>query len=338
MVIGLERLVIEATHFDFRARNPHDVLVKVVKRILPDKQDGHAFFPAAFQVSLDMHKTYAPIKQTSHTMALAVCELTALLTGLHVEKFRGLDPAANYTDRVSVTETMLDILDLYENHQHLSDFAKQFPLEAFINIKILVNKELDEKNMPRYKFQCSECQKNPEPASDSDEPDFLPANKGGEVTTRYVFDTEEAGMELDIVRKYFEDDFDVFEVEEEEEIPLDSPPPPGPPRDQHPRGPRGPRGSGGGGGGGGGGRGRRGPGGPPRGGSSANEPFPPRGPRGPNGGGGGNGPPRGPGGGGGPGPGPRGPGGDERPGGRDRGGHNGNWRPRNRQGNRRRRD
>ncbi|RYP39602.1 hypothetical protein DL767_002150 [Monosporascus sp. MG133] len=301
LIIGLERLVIESIHFDFRVRHPQDTLARLVKKVLPDNEDGRNFFPAAFQVLLDMHMTYAPIKQTSHTMALAVSEVTALLTGMHVKKFQSLDPKAHYTDRGSVTETILDILDLYENHHDMTQFGKQFPLEAFIDLKILVNKELEEKHLSRYKFQCTECEKNPEPTSDSDDPDIAPGTGQGEGTVRYIFDTTQAAEELDEVRKYFEDEYEFYEVEEEEEIP-DSPPPA--PRDQ-PRGPRGPRGPSGP-------RGRRGPGGPPRGpaGSTGGvEPFP-RGPRDTGG------PPRGPSG----------------------GGHNPNWRPRNRQGNRRRRD
>ncbi|RYO85382.1 hypothetical protein DL766_000455 [Monosporascus sp. MC13-8B] len=303
LIIGLERLVIESIHFDFRVRHPQDILARLVKKVLPDNDDGRNFFPAAFQVLWDMHMTYAPIKQTSHTMALAVSEVTALLTGMHVEKFRSLDPKAHCTDRGSVTETILDILDLYENHHDMTQFGKQFPLETFIDLKILVNKELEEKHLPRYKFRCAECEKNPEPTSDSDDPDIAPSGTGqGDGTVRYVFDTAQADEELDEVRKHFEDDYEFYEVEEEEEIP-DSPQPA--PRDQ-PRGPRGPRGHSGP-------RGRRGPGGSSRGpaGSTGGgvEPFP-RGPRDTGG------PPRGPSG----------------------GGHNPNWRPRNRQGNRRRRD
>ncbi|RYP70448.1 hypothetical protein DL771_005489 [Monosporascus sp. 5C6A] len=302
LIIGLERLVIESIHFDFRVRHPQDILARLVKKVLPGNEDGRNFFPAAFQVLWDMHMTYAPIKQTSYTMALAVSEVTALLTGMHVEKFQSLDPKAHYTDRGSVTETILDILDLYENHHDMTQFGKQFPLETFIDLKILVNKELEEKHLPRYKFQCAECEKNPEPTSDSDDPDIAPSGTGqGEGTVRYVFDTTQAAEELNEVRKYVEDDYEFYEVEEEEEI-RDSPPPA--PRDQ-PRGPRGPRGPSGP-------RGRRGPGGPPRGpaGSTGSvEPFP-RGPRDTGG------PPRGPSG----------------------GGHNPNWRSRNRQGNRRRRD
>ena len=251
-----------------------------------------------------MYKTYAPIKQTSHTMALAICELTALLTGMFAGKFRGLDPTTYYTERLSVTETMLDILDLYENQQSASEFARQFPPDTFIELKIEINRELEEKRLPRYKYQCAVCERGTDPAaSDSDDPDFLreaaAAARPGDVPTRYVFDTLAAVGELDTVRDYFVDEYEEIEVEEEEAIP-DSPPPPPPHRDQPSRGPRGPRG-------GGGGRGRRG--------------------------GGAGGPPRGPGGG----PPPRGPAGPNGPPPRDGGGR-GNWRSRNRHGNRRRRD
>ena len=255
-----------------------------------------------------MYKTYAPIKQTSHTMALAICEVTALLTDTFTDKFCGLDAAAYHTERACVTETILDILDLYEKHRGFSELARQFPADTFIELKIVINRELEEKGLPRYKFQCAACEKDPDPASDSEDPDFLraaAAARPGDVPTRYVFDTEAAVAELGAVRGYFVDDFEVVEVEEEEEV-RDSPPPPAA-REHQPRGPRGPRG-------GGGGRGRRGggAGGPPRGPGGG----PPRGPNGP----------------------PRDGGGRDHGGAGGRGGHGGNWRSRNRHGNRRRRD
>ncbi|MDA4133263.1 MAG: hypothetical protein OK454_09105, partial [Thaumarchaeota archaeon] len=58
----------------------------------------------------DLYKTFAPIKQTSFTMVMAVIELAALVTGTHVDKVHSLDLGRHHTSRATVVETMLDLL------------------------------------------------------------------------------------------------------------------------------------------------------------------------------------------------------------------------------------
>lgn len=63
--------MLEASSFDFRNRYPQELLIKLVKSCSLGREMGHL----AFNVSLDLYKTFAPLKQTTQTMALACLEL-----------------------------------------------------------------------------------------------------------------------------------------------------------------------------------------------------------------------------------------------------------------------
>lgn len=70
-IVGLERLMLEASGFDFRNRYPQKLLMKLVKSCSLEKDVG----AIAYNISLDLYRTFAPLKQTSQTMALACLEL-----------------------------------------------------------------------------------------------------------------------------------------------------------------------------------------------------------------------------------------------------------------------
>lgn len=76
VVVGIERLMLEASGFDFRNRYPQKMLLKLVKSCKLDRQ---TVGDLAFRVSLDLYRTFAPLKQTTQTMALACLELAARL-------------------------------------------------------------------------------------------------------------------------------------------------------------------------------------------------------------------------------------------------------------------
>lgn len=63
--------MLEASGFDFRNRYPQKLLMKLVKSCSLDKDVG----ALAYNISLDLYRTFAPLKQTSQTMALACLEL-----------------------------------------------------------------------------------------------------------------------------------------------------------------------------------------------------------------------------------------------------------------------
>ena len=161
VIIGLERRILETIGFDFRTRYPQKILAKLCKHLL-GRGYTRDFFAVAYDMSIDLYKTFAPLKQTSHTMALALVELTALVaeSPAGVEAVRAVDPALFFTDRVSVVETMLDLLDLYTQHQKSTKVGPQFDLQRFIDVKIAINAEVDSGAavLRRHARWCQACE------------------------------------------------------------------------------------------------------------------------------------------------------------------------------------
>lgn len=76
-IIGLERLMLEANGFDFRSRHPQNRLVKLAKSYGVQKDSEVASI--SYRISIDLYRTFAPIKQTTTTMAFASLELAGRL-------------------------------------------------------------------------------------------------------------------------------------------------------------------------------------------------------------------------------------------------------------------
>ena len=73
-VVGLERLMLESNGFDFRNRYPQKLVAKLAKSASLDRNTAAM---VAYNISLDLYRTYAPLKQTTQTMGLACVELAA---------------------------------------------------------------------------------------------------------------------------------------------------------------------------------------------------------------------------------------------------------------------
>jgi CTD kinase subunit beta len=84
LIIGLERLMLESAGFDFRNRYPQKLLVKMAKAGGFGKE-GEA--RTAWNLCLDLYRTFAPLKQTSSAMAIACVELAARLHEREAEGF-----------------------------------------------------------------------------------------------------------------------------------------------------------------------------------------------------------------------------------------------------------
>lgn len=91
-VIGLERLMLESSGFDFRNRHPQKVLLKLTKRYGLGKESKVA--RVAYSISLDMYRTFAPLKQTSTSMAFACIELAGRLLD---EPLENIDSEEEYS-------------------------------------------------------------------------------------------------------------------------------------------------------------------------------------------------------------------------------------------------
>ncbi|KAG9253803.1 uncharacterized protein F5Z01DRAFT_743570 [Emericellopsis atlantica] len=249
VIIGLERLILETIGFDFRTRYPQKLLVKTIRHVLArDDPTGQPFFATAYAMSIDMYKTFIPIKRTTFSMVMAIVELTARLLGgdpATVERAIDFGQSKRQYSRPAVMETILDLLDLYIQHPKSTRLGTQFDIQLLMDIKIKLNRDLESKDMPRHLSPyCPRCEATPsvmngEDASDAHTPSVTspatPASsgtslkpKGQDSTMRFVFDPEAAGAERDTVRTYFTEDFEEYEVEVDEPIP----PPP-----QHPTGP-----------------------------------------------------------------------------------------------------
>lgn len=63
--------MLEASGFDFRNRYPQKILMKLVKSCDLDERVGLA----AYNIALDMYRTFIPLKQSTQTMSLATLEL-----------------------------------------------------------------------------------------------------------------------------------------------------------------------------------------------------------------------------------------------------------------------
>ena len=68
--------MLESNGFDFRNRYPQKMLMKLVKSCGLDRNTVGV---TAYRISLDLYRTFAPLKQTTQAMGLACLELAARL-------------------------------------------------------------------------------------------------------------------------------------------------------------------------------------------------------------------------------------------------------------------
>lgn len=198
----------------------------------------------------DLYKTFAPIKQTSFTMVMAVIELAALVTDTHVDRVHSLDLGRYHTSRATVVETILDLLDLYTQHQKNTKIGTRFDLDRFIEIKIGINHEVERTpGLSRFSTWCDDCEAETTGASSSKTatpgstaspgtkraapppPDgngerhtmgsiqeARKRNRGQDGTMRFVFDAAGARQEQRTVDSYFKDEYEEQEIETEERV------------------------------------------------------------------------------------------------------------------------
>ncbi|KAI9669471.1 MAG: RNA polymerase II C-terminal domain kinase beta subunit [Caeruleum heppii] len=238
-IIGLERLMLEASGFDFRNRYPQKMLIKLAKLHGVEAQSAGQ---TAYNMCLDIYRTFAPLKQTSSTMAVACLELA---TRLHERDLDQLMQAGNEkkrwsSDREEVMETILDLLDLYTHHRAATVIGPQYSLETFIAIRITLNQEASAHDYPRYTEAPSERRKTngvkelepprttsqspsdrqPEGRHDTDQPSTAHTRGRGtdrprDATVRFMLNAGRAREEKDVVDGYFKVEWEEHEVEVE---------------------------------------------------------------------------------------------------------------------------
>lgn len=156
-VVGVERLVLESGAFDFRSRSPHQTLVKISKS-LPPSDDLRGLAQLAWTIMTDLHRTFAPLKQTSATLSLASLELAAQFkaaasgnnTCTVRDDLQALKLNKWFTTREEVMETLLDALDLYTHHTNSTILGPKYSLDDFLRIRLALKKECSEARIDRY--------------------------------------------------------------------------------------------------------------------------------------------------------------------------------------------
>ncbi|KAK0641775.1 C-terminal domain kinase-like protein [Cercophora newfieldiana] len=236
VTVGLERHVLETICFDFRSQNPHKFLIKAIREMFPPGDSntdtrGKTFLRTAYDMSIDLNKTFAPLKQYSSALVLAVLELTALILGQDHDKVKKLDTASFSVDWGCVYETMMDLLDLYTGFPKSTKIGSRFDLEKLMGVKSDIKKKMSKENYERYVGWCDQCAREPpdvhpvapgsakSPATNSS----MRQRGGNEPTVRYVFHADEGRKEKALVSEYFVDEWEEYEVEVEEPIPEPEP-------------------------------------------------------------------------------------------------------------------
>ena len=242
-VIGIERLMLESSAFDFTGRYPHKYLIKLSRVIGIPKHVSKT----AWDMLMDLYKTFAPLKQTSYTMAIACIRLTILVLEQKHEIEIALDEYS--TTEKEVMETVVDLLDLYTHFQKSSIVGTQYPLDTFIQLRIKLNQEMDAAGISRYSEMLEPAKngiksnvKTPKtpitPASpaetrinnrDVNSPATLSPRssssgrrgitmRGQDSTIRFMQDAAKVKQEREIVSEYFKMEEEEYEVEVEEPI------------------------------------------------------------------------------------------------------------------------
>lgn len=235
VVIGLERMVLEASTFDFRSRAPHHTLTKVAKT-LGGVEGIKQVHDLAWTALTDIYRTLTPLKQTSVTLALSMLELAARLTNADqvLTALERYDLEKVNTTREETMETILDSLDLYVQHTSASILGTRFSLDDFLRLRLALNKESEENSIARHckapthvssttKVQNGHPTPVSPPQSDSNQPTqapvvlhHAPPFAGG--TLRFMLNPHLAHDEREQVDSYFKEEWE--EYEEEIEVPL----------------------------------------------------------------------------------------------------------------------
>lgn len=171
IVIALERMILELVSFDMSGRYPQYMLPKVIRTLIADRATGHEIYAIAYDMSIDMYKTYAPLKQTTFTMAVALVELACRLMDRHSNVVARINPRRWHTSRACVLETLLDLLDLYNQNSKSTIIGIEHPeitYSRFLSVKIDLNQEVESSlSLERYSVWCDQCKRDPIPKGTS---------------------------------------------------------------------------------------------------------------------------------------------------------------------------
>ncbi|GAB7359163.1 hypothetical protein MBLNU230_g5230t1 [Neophaeotheca triangularis] len=227
VVIGLERLVLESSGFDFRTRSPHQVLAKLAKTFTNGAKGIET--STAFVMCTDAHRTFAPLKQSAATLAFACLELSARLTDATtlLSNIEAADLKMYSTTRPEIMETLLDLLDLYTHHTTSTILGTRFSLDDFLRIRLHYNAESTKNGFPRFtpplgrNTAVKVANGHPTPVSPPQVQTATgappPPEDGG--TLRFMLEPQRAVDEKAEVQKFFTEEWEDYEEEIEVPVP-----------------------------------------------------------------------------------------------------------------------
>lgn len=141
--------MLESAGFDFRNRHPQRIVIKLIREW---RVDTSTVGKTAYNMCIDIYRTFAPLKQTASTLAFACVELaTRIHDATLIPDMTDSDSYRKWsTTREEVLETILDLLDLYTHHPKATTVGMEHPIDSFINTRITLNKEASAAGYPRY--------------------------------------------------------------------------------------------------------------------------------------------------------------------------------------------
>jgi CTD kinase subunit beta len=187
-IVDIERLMLEATSFEFKIFDPKRIMFKILTddfkmHFCTGNADHDAIYKLALNISKDLNYTFSLIKHFHGTNAVACVELAFRLldrgmnfdaafrpgkpvdptieaalareeqrTGLELPALH--DPQNPYrryfTSRVEVLETIMDLLDLYTVHRTVTFAGPAFTNEQIMQVKIGFNRIAQRYEVPRH--------------------------------------------------------------------------------------------------------------------------------------------------------------------------------------------
>ena len=172
--------MLESVSFEFNVRHPLRLVFKILQlefglARVPDGggPDPHARLKSLVtNITVDLNYTFALLKQTTSALAIACVELALRLRGRAAELERVFPPApappedeggpgardgegheayARFqTTRAAVSETLLDLLDLYATHRAATCAGPSFGLDDVTAVRLRLNELDGERRIPRY--------------------------------------------------------------------------------------------------------------------------------------------------------------------------------------------
>ncbi|KAG5520053.1 hypothetical protein PMAC_001129 [Pneumocystis sp. 'macacae'] len=131
-IIGLERMVLETSCFDFRQRHPQPYIIKFARYLKLSKEIAQK----AWDISIDSYKTFSPLKFPPHCIALMALVLSSILLEQPFEdayeKF--------FVKKETLINALCDILDLYIHHRQVTIVGHNTDVSKFMIIQISLNK------------------------------------------------------------------------------------------------------------------------------------------------------------------------------------------------------